>query len=434
MNKPYHFLHHPPDLTTAETRQALPPRGSAYWNYLIPGVALGYRRGSRSNFWILRHRERTWGERDKYRYRTFAFTDDFDPADGNEFLSFDQARTRAVDLYLRARFDRGRKNSRDAIYLIFDDLSSAPPYTMAHALKDYLFWRSSSDYHVEADFYNCRAYILPNLGPVPVDQLTRPQIYRCITDIVDSTVRVSMAFGTRNRMKGPPRTADERRRRQLIANRILNVICRALNYAYCTGKLDVDFGWRRIPRYRGVNVPRDRHLSPEECRRLLMFCDPDLGRLVQGLLFTGCRFGELQRLRVKNFDTRTSHLRIAKTKKRRPRTVSLTPRAHMFFARLCAGKEPDELVFVPEGRNRWEVFTVASRLKIAAKRANVPPPVNTVVMRHTYASQAVMAGIPLNIVAKQLGHSDTRMLERHYAHLTEDYVDDFVRRKMPNLA
>jgi len=45
-----------------------------------------------------------------------------------------------------------------------------------------------------------------------------------------------------------------------------------------------------------------------------------------------------------------------------------------------------------------------------------------------------MAGIPLNVVAKQLGHSDTRMLERHYAHLTEDYVDDFVRSKMPNLA
>jgi integrase len=434
VNKPYHFLHNPPDLTCAEARRSLPPRDHPFWNYLMPAVALGYRRAARSAFWIVRHREKPWGERAKYRFHTFAFADDFDPADGDEILSFDQARARAMDIYLRARFNRTERGKGDAIYFIFDDLPPATPYTFAHALRDYLYWRSSTDYHVEADFYNSRAYILPSLGTVPVDQLTRPQLYECITDIVDSTVRVSMAFGPRHRMKGPPRSADERRRRQLIANRVLNLVCRTLDYAYSTGKLNVDFGWYRIPRYRGVNIPRDRHLSPEECRRLLRFCDPDLARIVQGLLLTGCRFGELQRLRVKNFDERTGHLRIEKTKKRMPRVVSLTPRACTFFARLCAGEEPDELVFVPEGRSRWEVFTVASRLKFAAKRAKVPPPVNTVVMRHTYASQAVMAGIPLNIVAKQLGHSDTKNLERHYAHLTEDYVDDFIRRKMPNLA
>ena len=34
-----------------------------------------------------------------------------------------------------------------------------------------------------------------------------------------------------------------------------------------------------------------------------------------------------------------------------------------------------------------------------------------------WASHAVMNGVPLIVVAKNLGHSDTRMVERHYGHL-----------------
>jgi hypothetical protein len=30
-----------------------------------------------------------------------------------------------------------------------------------------------------------------------------------------------------------------------------------------------------------------------------------------------------------------------------------------------------------------------------------------------------MAGTPLLVVAKNLGHSDTRMVEKHYGHLSE---------------
>jgi len=131
VNKPYHFLHNPPDLTSAEARKALPPQSHPFWNYLIPGVALGYRRGGRSTYWMLRHREKPLGERAKYRYRTFAFADDFDPADGDEVLSFDQARARAMDIYLRARFDRDKENEGPSVYSIFEDLPADPPYTLA---------------------------------------------------------------------------------------------------------------------------------------------------------------------------------------------------------------------------------------------------------------------------------------------------------------
>jgi hypothetical protein len=38
-----------------------------------------------------------------------------------------------------------------------------------------------------------------------------------------------------------------------------------------------------------------------------------------------------------------------------------------------------------------------------------------------------MKGVPLAVVAAQLGHSDTRMVEKHYGHLAPTYIADTVR-------
>ena len=46
---------------------------------------------------------------------------------------------------------------------------------------------------------------------------------------------------------------------------------------------------------------------------------------------------------------------------------------------------------------------------------------------HTWASLSVMAGMPLMVVARNLGHADTRMVEKHYCHLTPSYVADAIR-------
>lgn len=48
-------------------------------------------------------------------------------------------------------------------------------------------------------------------------------------------------------------------------------------------------------------------------------------------------------------------------------------------------------------------------------------------LRHTYASRLVMNAVPLAVVAAQLGHSDTRMVEKHYGHMAPNYVADTVR-------
>jgi hypothetical protein len=42
-------------------------------------------------------------------------------------------------------------------------------------------------------------------------------------------------------------------------------------------------------------------------------------------------------------------------------------------------------------------------------------------------------GRNLPVVAQNLGHADTRMCERHYAHLAPGYVADTIRRLAPTL-
>jgi hypothetical protein len=42
-----------------------------------------------------------------------------------------------------------------------------------------------------------------------------------------------------------------------------------------------------------------------------------------------------------------------------------------------------------------------------------------------------MAGMPLMIVARNLGHRDTKMVEHHYGHLAEDYITKEIRAAAP---
>jgi hypothetical protein len=42
-----------------------------------------------------------------------------------------------------------------------------------------------------------------------------------------------------------------------------------------------------------------------------------------------------------------------------------------------------------------------------------------------------MAGMPLMVVARNLGHADTRMVERHYGHLAPSFIADAIRASAP---
>jgi integrase len=67
----------------------------------------------------------------------------------------------------------------------------------------------------------------------------------------------------------------------------------------------------------------------------------------------------------------------------------------------------------------------------ACEHAKINPLISFHGLRHTYASLAVMNGAPLLVIAKNLGHADTRMVERHYGHLAPSYIADAIRAAAP---
>ena len=167
--------------------------------------------------------------------------------------------------------------------------------------------------------------------------------------------------------------------------------------------------------------------------RLVNACELDFRRLVQGALFTGCRYGELTALRVSNFnpDSGTIHVRASKSGK--DRHVVLTDEGQTFFAETTAGRGGRDPVFRRPDGEPWGKGHQFRPLALACKRAKISPPASFHVLRHTFASHLTMAGAPTLVVAKSLGHADTRMVEKHYAHLAEDWVAEKIREVAPSL-
>ena len=70
-------------------------------------------------------------------------------------------------------------------------------------------------------------------------------------------------------------------------------------------------------------------------------------------------------------------------------------------------------------------------MREAVAAAKIEPGISFHGLRHTWASLAVMNGMPLMVVARNLGHADTRMVEMHYGHLKQDYVTEEIRKGAP---
>ncbi len=232
------------------------------------------------------------------------------------------------------------------------------------------------------------------------------------------------------------------RRRRASANRILSVFRALLNHAWRDGRTPSDHAWRRLRPFRNVSEPLVRYLSQDEARRLINASvskadDRDLQRLVHGALLTGCRHGELVAMRVHDYRAPRSAadagaVYVRESKSGRPRSIPLNDEGNAFFEELCAGRSGAEHMLTRQGAP-WGKNHHVRDLAAACDRARIAPRAGLHVLRHTYASWLAMRGVALHIIAELLGHADTRITKRHYAHLAPSYVAQVVREHLPAL-
>jgi integrase len=126
-------------------------------------------------------------------------------------------------------------------------------------------------------------------------------------------------------------------------------------------------------------------------------------------------------------------LRVRASKSGKPRHVVLTDEGREFVSQRTAGKLGSARLFLRANGKPWSKSEQQRPLGAACARAKIDPPVNFHGLRHTYASRLAMRGVPLAVIAAQLGHADTRMVEKHYGHLSPSYLAETVRTAFGSL-
>ena len=211
------------------------------------------------------------------------------------------------------------------------------------------------------------------------------------------------------------------------------VLKAALNHAWREGIVPSDDAWRRVPPFKAVDAPVIRYLSEEEVRRLVNACSMDFRDIVRGALLTGCRYGELIALRAADYNGDAGTVTVRESKAGKVRHVVLTDEGRTLFNTLTAGRAREAYIFYRSDGKPWGASHQQRPLAEACARARISPAVSFHILRHSHGSTLAMRGVPMGVIAAQLGHANTRMTEKHYAHLAPSYVADTIRAHFPTL-
>lgn len=402
-------------LDSRAAREKLRARGKPYYRALDPGLHLGYRKlKGMAGRWVVRH----YVGVQSYQTKTIATADDFSTANGVDVLDWQQAQKEARrrrDTKVRAATGKG-------------------PFTVADAIKLYVEALAAEGRKTTDTEWRARSMILPSLGSQVVADLTTEKLREWLTNLAAAPPRVRTAKGEAQRYRKAAESEDQHeavRRRRSTANRHFAILRAALTNAWREKRVASDEAWRRVKSFKNVSAARIRYLSIAEAKRLINFCDGDFRRLVQAALETGARYGELAQLKAGDFNPDAGTIAIRRSKTGKPRHVVLTEEGAAFFAELCAGRRGSEILLRQPNGEAWGPSNQTPPINKACHRAGIVPALNFHGLRHTYASLAVMAGAPLHVIAKNLGHADTRMVERHYGHLAPSYIADEIRKAAP---
>ncbi|QFY42686.1 site-specific integrase [Candidatus Methylospira mobilis] len=402
-----------------ETREArgrleIPQDKRPYWRQLTPGVFLGYRKSKTGGVWLARISANEVGvdSATPYIQKNMGTADDFADSNGADILTYAEA-FKKIQAFAESLKQHDKPKGK---------------YTVADAVKDYLtehYAKDGRSITTTKGTYN--VHILPQLGDKIVVELKSQHINKWLTNLAEAPKR------NRGKLVEIDKTdEDEVRKRRATANRILTALKAALNHAYRAGRVASDDAWRRVSPFKRADAPKIRFLSTDECNRLLNAADTDFRPMVRAGLLTGCRYGELTKLKVSDFNESNGSIHIRISKGGKSRHVPLTGEGVEWFAEWTAGKAGNALVFTRPDGDAWGRSHQTRPMQEASDRAIIVPAVSFHILRHAYASLLVSTGVPLQVVADALGHADIRMTQRHYGHLQPSYAAEQIRANLPS--
>lgn len=397
------------DLSDPWEIASLPPRATPYWMALGRGRALGLSictGTGRPLKWHARLRLKDGGGYRKKRLGPYGF------------LSHGDATWLARRWFENEAASAVPEDRPEPAFRLLDVPSDCGAYTVAHALNDYLR-RHAPAGRTSRNEFNMAKRVARHLGAVPLCDLRAEDIARWL-----STALAEPAQARRNQDLHP---LERVRRRKATLNRQFALLRAALTLAFVNRRIDSDAEWRRVGYFRHAQAPAPKAISPEAIEVLCSNAPPDLRRLIDAALHTGCRFGELSGLRCRDLVAATRKLVVPPAKRSPGRTVVLSAAGWRFLETLRADRDEDDwLVRRADGR-KWTRSTMWGQLYAAAERDGRTRGISFHRLRHTYATRIRDAGMPLQLIACQLGHKWLRTTEHYYVGVDREIADEVTR-------
>ncbi len=404
-------------------------RSIYYWT-IRRNRAVGYRMRTDVGKWFAQMRLRNG----KVKQKLLGVADDFSRADGKIILTFHQALGLA-ERWFEENKDIGAPDRRQYEYdNPFPELPNPPPYTVAHACKDYFMWYRSHRRSLDRLFATMNRQILPKLGFLRLDELTPKEIidwHMAIAEsppVAYSSYLAGVVYGEK------PSDPESIRKRKNTANINLAILKAILNRAYVCGFVRSNWAWTGVRPYKNVRhkIKAD-YLDLESVVRLVNAAEPKAADLIKAGIFTGCRVGDILMMKVSDYLKPNNRIVVFAQKTQHFHHIALSKEASSFFERMTSNRNPDEHMFLDPLGRPWTRYRYRVAFLKAQEIAGFKERISYHTLRHTYASHAAMANLPLKLIANQLGHKSTQMVDRFYAHLSDDFADEEVRSKMPTI-
>jgi integrase len=206
------------------------------------------------------------------------------------------------------------------------------------------------------------------------------------------------------------------RLRPATTNRNLGRLRRMLNVAVEWNLLE-ESPMKNL-KFLAENNRRHRYLSVPESERLIQACvSPRVRAVVHILLHTGMRLGEALNLRWQDIDFSVGLILIRDSKNGQPRHIPMDA-AVVDLLNSYPRHPTSDLVFANAHGGKFK--GIREGFKNARDRAGLVD-LRAHDLRHTFASQWVMAGGDLYLLKEILGHKSILMTQR-YSHLSPQFT------------
>ena len=273
-------------------------------------------------------------------------------------------------------------------------LGKKPDRSLSYLLNRYYNEVSTEKKRVKEDFYNIKI-LLKYLDDIMLSEVTPAKL---------------------NQFK---KTRQDEGLSAAAVNRPLALLSHAFNTAIKEWEICNENPVSKVKRLSEKR--RLRYLSREEATALINQCQGHLKPIVEWALTTGMRFSEITALNWSDIDHVNKFIHVRDTKDTKPgrfvksRAIPLNKKHDTILAQTT--RHISGTVFHYQGK---QIKSVKTTFNKAVKRAELKD-VTFHILRHTFASWAVMDGMPLHVLKEILGHSSLDMVMR-YAHLSPEHL------------